>query len=158
MVRLEPLREAHADALFDGLSDPDLYTYLDEAPPPSLDWLRRRFATLARGAPPDVDETWRNWVIVAPDGRLLGTTQATIRPAGPTSIAYVLVTDEQHRGYGRAAVRQMLQVLAADHGRHDLQAEIDPRNERSARLVRALGFTRSGTVASDDIYVRRSDP
>jgi len=47
-VMLEPQTTAHAEAMFVVLSDPALYAY-ENAPPPSLDWLRER---VARGRGP----------------------------------------------------------------------------------------------------------
>ena len=155
-VRLEPLQAEHASGLFAALSDPSLYRYLDEAPPPSLEWLESRFAALERGAPSDREEIWLNWVIVDPDGRLVGTTQATIRADGPASVAYVLVAEAQGRGIGRAAVDRMLDLLALEHGVADVRAEIDPANARSIRLVEALGFTPEEASGPDRRFVRRA--
>lgn len=154
-VALVALAPGHADALFEAFADSELYRYLDDDPPPSLDWLRRRFAALAAGAPPDSGEQWCNWAIIGPDGSVVGTTQATVRDEGPTSVAYVLAADVHGRGIGRAAVRLMLDVLAAEYGVVDAQAEIDPRNARSIRLVESLGFVDAGTIGSDRRFVRR---
>ena len=33
---LEPLVSGHAEAMFEVLSDPELYRYLDQPPPPSV--------------------------------------------------------------------------------------------------------------------------
>jgi len=44
-LTLEPQTAAHADEMFVVLSDPAVYTY-ENAPPPSVEWLRARFARL----------------------------------------------------------------------------------------------------------------
>ncbi|HVF65354.1 MAG TPA: hypothetical protein VNE58_15315 [Casimicrobiaceae bacterium] len=45
---LEPLKAAHADALFEGFADPALYTWIDAAPPADVRDLRERFARIAQ--------------------------------------------------------------------------------------------------------------
>ena len=73
-VHLRPLRPDDAELLFTGLTNPELYTYLEEAPPASKDWLAERFSVLAAGAPSGVGETWLNWVIEdSTRGLTLGT-------------------------------------------------------------------------------------
>ena len=153
-VRLEPLQAAHADGLFGPLSDPALYHYLDDEPPASVEWLRERFAALARGAPAGLEELWLNWIIQV-DGRPVGTTQATIRTGAPSSVAYVVAVPAQGRGVGRVAVGLMLDRLAADHGVVDVQAEIDPANTASIGLAESLGFVAAGTIGTDRRFVRR---
>ncbi|MEM9464420.1 MAG: GNAT family N-acetyltransferase [Actinomycetota bacterium] len=153
---LEPLTAEHAADLFPHLRDPELYRHLDEDPPPDPEWLARRFAALAAGAPAGRDEVWLNWAIRA-EGALVGTTQATVRSDGPTSIAYVIGRAVWGRGVARAATAEMLECLALDHGVVEVQAEIDPANERSIRLVDALGFRDAGIVGSDRRFVRRLD-
>lgn len=157
VVRLEPLRDDHADALYDALADPSLYRHLDDDPPPSVAWMRRRVAALVQGAPDDGDEVWLNWVIVDSEDRIVGTTQATIRADGPTSVAYVLAGSAQGQGIGRAAVDRMLDLLVLQHGVPEVQAEIDPANGRSIRLVESLGFVAAGTIGADRRFVRRLD-
>lgn len=154
-VALASLAPEHADALFEAFADPHLYRFLDDDPPPSLEWLRQRFAALAAGAPPDSGEHWLNWVILDPDERIVGTTQATVRDVGASSIAYVLAAGAHGQGFGRAAVRLMLELLLSELGVTEVQAEIDPRNERSIRLVESLGFVDTGTIGSDRRFARR---
>ena len=154
-MRLQPLRVEHATPLFAVLGEPALYIHLDEEPPPSADWLAQRFAALVGGAPPETDETWLNWVIVDVCGALVGTAQATVRRAAPTSVAYVVGLGAQGRGLARGAVGQMLDELAARYGVDMVQAEIDPANERSIRLVESLGFAAAGMAGADRRFVRR---
>ena len=51
-MTLEPLVAGHAEAMFEVLPEPELYTYLDYAPPPSLDHLRGVYAELEHGFRP----------------------------------------------------------------------------------------------------------
>ncbi|MEM9203632.1 MAG: GNAT family N-acetyltransferase [Actinomycetota bacterium] len=154
-VRLEPLRADHAAALFGWFADAGLYRYVDESPPPSHGWLRDRFSTLAGGAPDGVDEVWLNWAVLDERDVCVGTVQATIRSDAPTAIAYMVAAAHHGRGIGRAAVDRMLDLLVVEHGVAMVEAEIDPGNDRSIRLVESLGFVPVGTVRSDWRYVRR---
>lgn len=146
-VVLEPLVPAHADLLYEPLQDDRLYHFIDEERPSSVEALRQRYAFLAAGALPDRDETWRNWLVRRRGtGRPLGTVQATIRPVGAASIAYVFLPPAWGRGYATEAVAIVLGELRTVHDVGVAQAEIDPGNERSIRLVRRLGFEQTGVV------------
>ena len=70
-------------------------------------------------------------------------------------MAYVLAATEHGRGIGRAAVARMLDLLALQHGVVEVQAEIDPANARSIRLVESLGFTPEESSGVDRCFVRR---
>src|SRR5258706_7258042 len=61
-LRLLPQVAAHADEMFVVLSDPMIYQYENE-PPPSIEWLRDRFARLEARRSPDGRHQWLNWVI-----------------------------------------------------------------------------------------------
>ncbi|MDY7100513.1 MAG: GNAT family N-acetyltransferase [Actinomycetota bacterium] len=155
-VMIEPLVPAHAELLYEPLRDDRLYRYIDERPPSSLDALRQRYAFLATETLPDRDETWRNWLARRRDnGDAVGTVQATIRDGdSPASIAYVFLHRAWGRGYASEAVRMMLRELAEVHGVATAQAEIDPGNERSIRLVRRLGFERAGAAGTGELIYR----
>lgn len=153
-VELEVLRAEHADALFERLCNPTIYRFLDEDPPTSLEWLRRRFEQLSAGAPEGVDEVWLNWVVRRGES-VVGTTQATVRADGVASIGYVLVVEAWGSGIGRSAVEMTLARLGSEHGVSVVQAEIDPQNQASIRLVEALGFEDGGTIGDDRRFVRR---
>ena len=49
---LEPLTVAHAVAMFELLSDPELFRYLDDSPPTDVAQLRGRYARLESRASP----------------------------------------------------------------------------------------------------------
>ncbi len=140
-LRLEPLRVEHAAALYEGLREPDLYRFTDDAPPPSLEWLEARYARLERRTSPDGLSRWLNWAIWAPEqGRHVGYVQATVDPPGDEAgIAYVLLSPYRGRGYAREAVAAMLAALAED-GVARFSATTDAANARSIALLQALGF------------------
>jgi hypothetical protein len=85
---LEPQTVAHAEEMFEVLSDPAIYEFENE-PPESLEWLRERYRKLETRRSADGTQHWLNWVIRLPTSELAGYVQATVHPDGalrsPTS-------------------------------------------------------------------------
>lgn len=138
-LKLEPQVVAHADAMFDVLSDPAIYAH-ENAPPASVAWLRERFARLETRWSGDGREQWLNWVIRLAPGELAGYVQATVRGDGTAAIAYVLGSACWGRGLAQEAVAAMIAELAARYRVRRLTAVFKTRNERSRRLLERLEF------------------
>lgn len=136
---LEPQVVAHAEPMFAVLSDPAIYAH-ENAPPPSADWLRGRFARLESRRSADGRELWLNWVIRLPDGRLAGYVQATVRADGSAGIAYELNSAHWGRGLATRAVQAMIDELCARYRVRCLTAVLKAGNARSLRLLGRLGF------------------
>lgn len=139
-LRLEPQVAEHADEMFRVLGDPLIHAF-ENAPPPSVEWLRWRFERLQARCSPDGQEQWLNWVIRLPTGALIGYVQATVDADGRATIGYELASAHWGLGLGRAAVQAMIGELAAWHGVRHLAAVLKRGNERSRRLLARLGFT-----------------
>jgi RimJ/RimL family protein N-acetyltransferase len=137
-VTLEPLREAHAAALFVVLTDPELWRFTDDEPPLSENDLAERYRRLESRRSPDGSQSWLNWAIVCSDG-IVGFVQATIT-GDVAEIAYVVGRGYQSRGYASDAVRAMLAFLETAGDIRTEYATIDERNEPSRRLLDRLGF------------------
>jgi RimJ/RimL family protein N-acetyltransferase len=146
-LTLEPQVAAHADEMFAVLSDPAIYAYENE-PPPSVEWLRERFARLESRQSPAGGERWLNWVIRLPSSGLIGFVQATVFAEGRAAIAYVLGSRHWGKGYASEAVQAMSRELAARHRVHTLSAVLKRRNAPSIRLLERLGFT----IASQEMH------
>lgn len=136
---LEPLTAAHAPAMFEILSDPALYTYLDFPPPPSLEHLQRVYARLETRRSPDGTEEWLNWIVVR-DGAPIGFVQATIYADRSANVAYVVGSGHWGQGYAIEAVTAMLAELDGCK----FFATVDVGNVRSIRLLERLGFQHVG--------------
>lgn len=67
-------------------------------------------------------------------------------------LAWLLGTSYTGQGYGREAVRRMLDHLRDDYAVREVDVEIDTRNLRSLRLAEALGFTRVSLVVGADHF------
>ena len=150
-LTLEPQVADHADAMFAVLSDPAIYEFENE-PPPSVDWLRQRYARLETRRSADGSEAWLNWVIRIAPSQLIGYVQATVYPDRRAGIAYELASRYWQQGYAREAVDAMIAELASAYEVHQLYAVLKRRNHRSLRFLERLGFTRSthGEVEADE--------
>lgn len=136
---LEPLVVAHAEAMFELLSDAELYSYLDYPPPPSVDHLRRVYTKVEARQSPEGDEIWLNWVVRPQGYPLVGYVQATI--SGRTAfVAYVLGRKYWGRGHAQKAMQAMLEHLTSAYGVDCCLAMVEADNQRSIRLLERLGF------------------
>jgi ribosomal-protein-alanine N-acetyltransferase len=155
-LTLEPQVAAHADEMFDVLSDPAIYTY-ENAPPQSLAGLRERYAELESRRSPNGREWWFNWVVRLARGPLIGYVQATVVPDGHAGIAYEFHSRHWGRGLGTRAVAAMLGELAAQHDVRDVTAVLKRENQRSLRLLERLGFALASAARHAQVDVERDE-
>ena len=148
-LSLEPQVVAHAEEMFAVLSDPAIYEYENE-PPPSVEWLRARFAKLESRRSTDGQEQWLNWVIRIPTSELIGFVQATVRSKGRAAIAYELSSAYWARGLARQAVQAMISELVERYEVRSLSAVFKRENHRSMRLLERLGFS----LASSEEHIK----
>jgi RimJ/RimL family protein N-acetyltransferase len=156
---LEPLRTAHADALYPILCDPRQLEYLDQAAPASLDALRERYRKLESRRSADGSEHWLNWAIVVRDlgCDAIGFVQATVLEDRRAWVAYEVGHAWWGRGIATEATRAMLDHLAAAYAVTQCMATVDARNQRSWRLLERLGFVRADAAAATALGVQAGD-
>lgn len=139
-LTLEPQVAAHAEEMFAVLSDPAIYQYENE-PPPSLEWLRKRYARLETRQSASGDERWLNWVVRLRPSHLIGYVQATLHADGRAAIAYELASAFWGQGYAGEAVAAMIAELFGHYEVTRLSAVLKQDNQRSLRLLERLGFS-----------------
>lgn len=140
-LRLEPLRAAHATELASLLDDARLHEFTGGRPLPA-DELRVRYARLESGRSPDGNQAWLNWVVRArAGGEAVGTVQATIE-SGSASLAWVIGSRYQGRGYAKEAAAGMAEWLVTE-GVGALVAWIHPGHAASIAVARHLGMEAS---------------
>jgi [ribosomal protein S5]-alanine N-acetyltransferase len=156
---LEPLVEAHADALFPILCDTRQLEYLDQHAPESLEALRRIYRKLESRRSPDGTEQWLNWAIVLRDegGAAIGFVQTTVLADGGAWVAYEVGASWWGRGIGTEATRAMVEHLACDYRVAHFMATVDRRNARSWRLLERLGFVRASEADAAAMKVAPND-
>lgn len=143
---LEPLTTAHAEAMFEVLSEAALYRYLDYEPPLSVAYLRGVYQRLEARHSPDGNELWLNWVLkpgVEPDvsSPLIGFVQATVLPESRIAwVAYVLCSAQWGKGYAHEATEAMMQHLRSEYGVNQFLASVEAENARSIALLTRLSF------------------
>jgi ribosomal-protein-alanine N-acetyltransferase len=156
---LEPLNEAHADALWAPLADSRLYAHVPQDPPLSLDALRERFGLLSARRSPHGDQLWLNWVMRERGaGPYRGRLQATVSPDALALIAYEVFPPHWGRGFAIEGCRRMIEWLVDELGVQQFVAEVDSLNAASLRLLDRLGFARTAwREAADQFKGRVSD-
>lgn len=149
-LKIEPLKAAHADLLFDAYQDPRMYQYIPGQPPPSLDSLRKEYSEFEAGAPADSNEVWLNWVIKRrADQQLVGTLQATLEGDGKLWIGYVIASIYWGQGVARAALGLLLAELRERFPNREVLASVDIRNSASIKVLERNGFRCLRTEAAE---------
>ena len=159
-LRLEPLRAAHADALYPVLIDPRQLEYLDGGPPASLEALRERYIKLESRRSPDGREQWLNWALLPRSGsgsHAIGFVQATVLEDHRAWVAYEVAHAFWGQGLATEATRAMVEHLGAHYGVARCMATVDRRNERSWRLLERLGFRRAADAEANAQQVQAGD-
>ena len=59
-------------------------------------------------------------------------------------LGYYALAPHDGRGYVRAGLQRVIRLAFREYGLHRLEANVQPDNQRSIALVRALGFRREG--------------
>ena len=143
---LRPLREADAPAIFAIRSDPKIMRYTSSQPLTSLEqaeaFIARETTGMAAG------ESLRLGLQRLDDDTLTGSCilfhmNAQCRRA---EVGYELRHDAWGRGYMREALIALLHFGFTDLQLNRVEADIDPRNEASARSLERLGFNREGLL------------
>ena len=155
------LRQAREDdlAAFHAiLSDPRATAYWSTPPHAELaqtqDWLASMIA---------IDPAEGEDFVVELDGRVIGKAGLYRFP----EIGFILHPDAWGRGYAREALRAVISRAFAVHRLEAIEADVDPRNTASLKLLLGLGFSESGRAERtwlvgdqwcDSIYLRLSAP
>ena len=147
---LEPQVAVHAREMFNVLSDPAIYEFENE-PPPSEEWLEKRYSLLESRCSADGTEQWLNWVVRLPRGQLAGYVQATVLGSGSSYVAYELASRHWRQGIGGSAVSAMLDELHSCYSVHRFVAVFKSANYRSAGLLRSLGFSVASQAEAAEI-------
>jgi len=144
-IRLRPYREDDARAIFALYSDPDVTRYWSFPA-----WTRREQATdyLAARMALETPAVYA-WALAEREGdRLVGTTTffSLSGPHKRAEVGYSLLPSRQGRGLASEALRLALAHAFGPLGLERIEADVDPRNEASWRLLEKLGFRREGLL------------
>lgn len=92
------------------------------------------------------------------DGRMIGFTVYGLDPDNDEYWICAIMIDQEHqgKGHGKAAIRQMIDLINSRHGRSKLYIGHRKENETAANLYESLGFIDTGERFNDEI-IRRKD-
>jgi ribosomal-protein-alanine N-acetyltransferase len=166
-LRLRPVAQADAPELFAIFSDPVVMRYWSTppwtVPTQAEEMVRRESAGAAAGSSVRLAVLLRGGVGTAA-GTAAGTAPDATRARRPedvigtvslfaldlgnrrAEIGYALHRSAWGHGYAAEAVTGVLDHAFCELGLNRLEADIDPRNEASARLLERLGFRREGLL------------
>jgi RimJ/RimL family protein N-acetyltransferase len=141
---LRPLREADAPALFSIFSDARVMRYWSSSAWQSLDAARAQIDRDAKAMA--AGEYLQLGMERVADLQLLGRCALFNRVAQSrrADVGYAMAHDAWGRGYMFEALSALLRFGFSDLDLNRVEADIDPRNERSARLLERLGFKKEG--------------
>jgi RimJ/RimL family protein N-acetyltransferase len=145
-VRLRPLLATDADDLFALQSDVRVMRYWSHPAWTEREQAVQRIAQLERDRAAAEFYTWA----VTQDGSdaLIGTVSLfTIhREQRRAELGYALASSLWGRGYATEMLRPAIDFAFNTLDLERLEADIDPRNEASCRLVERVGFIREGLL------------
>jgi len=143
---LRPLEERDLDALFAIFSDPEVTRYWSE---PAWRDPGRAAEYLAEIRAHFAERSLFQWGVARrADDRVVGT--ATLFQIDPVhrrgEIGFALARSAWGEGLMSATLRALFDFAFGELGLHRLEADVDPRNEPSLRLLERLGFRREGLL------------
>jgi [ribosomal protein S5]-alanine N-acetyltransferase len=91
------------------------------------------------------------YVLVAGDGSVLGRFNLILAGDGTAELGYRVAQDVAGRGVATAAVLQMCEVAAEQHGVRTLRAATSHENAASQRVLAKAGFVLAGPADPADL-------
>ena len=145
-LRLRWLEERDVNALYQIFADPAVTRYWSTPPLPD--------SAAAQALLQEIHDYFKGgglfqWGIALADtDRVVGTvTLAHIeREHCRAEVGFALAASAWGQGYAAEAVARLVEHAFSDLEFHRLEANVDPRNAPSLRLLERLGFTREGLL------------
>ena len=145
-IRLRGIREDDIDDLFTLFSKPDVMRYWSRGPMTDRQEAVDYTKTILEGF---IKRDLLNWVIadLATD-RLIGTTSLyeINTQHARAGIGYAIMPDYWGRGLASEAATLAVSYGFLELGLHRLEADTEPNNWRSNKLLERLGFQREGLL------------
>ena len=144
--RLRQVVEDDLDGLLAVFGDADALRYWSHGPLADREAARRYLGDIEAGRR---DGSFYQWGIAeAASDRLVGTVTITAwdRENRRAEIGFILHPSMQGRGLASEAVRTSLAFAFGPMDLHRVEADVDPDNEASLRLLERIGFKREGVL------------
>lgn len=152
---LEPLKQEHAKKMFDLLQNKEIYNYIDDTPPSSLDKLEIKYKQREKQISPDNKYIWLNWIIKCKKSeKYIGYVQATIPILEKTAVlGYVIFPAYWRKGVATETASCVITELFKTYKVIEIKASIDKRNIASITLIKRLGFQKEN---EEDYFLRNN--
>jgi diamine N-acetyltransferase len=104
-------------------------------------------------------QTWHPLAVVA-DGVVVGFVMWGVDDGDGSRWVggFVVDASQQRRGYGRVALRLLVELLAAQPGCTGLALSYEPANTAARALYLSEGFVETGELEDDEVVARRPVP
>jgi [ribosomal protein S5]-alanine N-acetyltransferase len=132
---LRPARANDLEPLHAILSDSQAMAFWSSTPHETLDQTRDWLASMIAIQPAEGED-----FMVEFEGRLIGKAGLWRFP----EIGFIFRPDVWGRGFAREALRPVLDRAFDVHGLPKVEADVDPRNASSIRLLSGFGFRETG--------------
>jgi ribosomal-protein-alanine N-acetyltransferase len=161
-LHLRPFRTDDAQALFNIFSSPRTSRYLSRPAWTQLQQAEERIAKDLAGTAKG--EHLRLALENRASGEVVGECCLFhfVEESRRAEVGYALSPDHLSQGYMTEALRALMEHAFSGIGLNRVEADIDPRNDGSARTLQRLGFTKeghlrerwivSGEVSDTDLY------
>lgn len=143
-LSLRWLDDDDAPAIFEIFSHPEIARYWSS---PAYTELREASASIAKVHQQFRDHRCYQWgLVLGETGQLVGTCTLVGLDAQNrrAEVGFALSHAHWRRGYMREALTLLIGFAFDDLALHRLEADVDPRNAASLRLLESLGFQREG--------------
>jgi len=150
-LKLRPIKLQDVDPIFESQSDPEWARY-ELLPAPFTRKDAERFVASMVLRDRKTNPVW----VVTLGGEVIGTaSMASVKNWKIAALGYGIHRRAWGQGFARETVGAVLdRSFAAYRQLRKVRAHTDPRNERSIRLLRRLGFTLEGTLRANQLNGR----
>ena len=144
-IRLRGPRAEDAAAVFEVFSDPAVMRYWSSTPMRELAQAEGRIAEILDGF---TQRRLINWVVVDRRDAVIGTCTLYnfVARHRRAELGYALRSDCWGKGLAREATTLAIDWAFRTLGLHRIEADIDPRNEASRKILEHLGFASEGVM------------
>jgi len=149
---LEPITEAHSEAMERLFKDPELHRFVPYEPL-TLEKQRERCALWEARRSPEGQELWLNWAGRDKDtNEVVAHFQAGVQADSSASVGYLVARAFQRRGLAFEGLGAVFAYLRDALGVGEVKAWTDTRNIASHRLAQKLGMVNVETIKDADFF------
>lgn len=143
---LRPLHEDDVTALFAMYSDPQFMRYWSFAPMTRLEQVSEYLSRLMKGSVSGTNCICA--IVLRETGQMIGTCSLfnLYEPCLRAEIGFGVRRESWRQGYAQEAVHALIEHAFSTLSLRRLEADIDPRNSGSARVLERAGFVREGLL------------